>query len=72
LPAITAATKNDALKAVIHERRVELGAESVANIDLLRWRKKGYFPSLVADWVPGQVDLFPIPASETSTNPLVK
>ena len=72
MPLITAATKNDALKAVIHERRIELGAESISNIDLLRWRKKGYFPSLAADWKTGQVEFFPIPASETSTNPLVK
>ena len=64
--------KNDALKAVIHERAVELGAEEVASIDILRWRAKGYFPSLVTDPVPGQVSLFPIPSSETSTNPLIK
>lgn len=72
MPAVTLATKNDALKAVMHERFVELAAESLSNIDILRWRKKGYFPSLGADRVTGQVDLFPIPASETSTNPLIK
>jgi hypothetical protein len=72
MPAVTAATKNDALKAVMHERIVELGAEEQANIDLLRWRKKGYFPSLMTDRVPGQVDMFPIPAIELSTNPFIK
>ena len=72
MPAVTLASKNDALRAVMHERAVELGAEEVASIDILRWRKKGYFPSIMADPVPGQVDLFPIPASETSTNPLIK
>ncbi len=72
MPPVSPATKNDALKAVMHERLVELGIEEVFSIDILRWRKKGYFPSLMADWVPGQVDLFPIPASETSTNPLIK
>jgi starch-binding outer membrane protein, SusD/RagB family len=72
MPAVAPASKNDALKAVMHERSVELSAEQVSSIDILRWRKKGYFPSLVADRVSGQVDLFPIPSSETSTNPLMK
>ena len=72
MPAITLTTKNDALKAVMHERAVELCAEEVASIDILRWRKKGYYPSITADPVPGQVSLFPIPASEISANPLVR
>ena len=72
MPPVNLNSKNDALKAVMHERFVELGIEELANIDLLRWRKKGYIPSLMADWVLNQVDLFPIPASETSTNPLIK
>lgn len=65
-------TKNQALAAVMHERAVELAAEEVNNIDMLRWRKKGYFPSIRPDPKPTQVDLFPIPAIETSTNPLIK
>ena len=43
MPAVTLTTKNAALLAVMHERAVELGAEEVASIDVLRWRKKGYF-----------------------------
>jgi starch-binding outer membrane protein, SusD/RagB family len=72
MPAVTLATKNAALIAVMHERAVELCGEEMANIDVLRWRKKGYFPSLKADPVPGQVDMLPIPASERATNPLIK
>ena len=72
MPAVAPASKQAALKAVMHERAVELGAEEVSSIDILRWRKKGYFPSIMVDPAPGQVDLFPIPASETSTNPLLK
>ena len=72
MPPVAPATKNDALKAVMHERSVELGAEEVSSIDVLRWRQKGYFPSLIPDRVPGQVSLFPIPSIETSTNPLIK
>ncbi len=71
MPPVTLASKNDALKAVMHERSVELSVEQVSNIDILRWRKKGYFPSIIPDRVPNQVDMFPIPANETSTNPLV-
>jgi len=69
---VSLATKNAALAAVMHERTVELAGEEVSNIDMLRWRKKGYYPSIRPDPKPGQVDFFPIPASETSTNPLVK
>ncbi|MDB5277400.1 MAG: RagB/SusD family nutrient uptake outer membrane protein [Ferruginibacter sp.] len=72
MPPVTPASKNDALKAVMHEREVELGAEELASFDILRWRKKGYFPSIIPERVPNQVDLFPIPAIETSTNPLIK
>jgi len=72
MPAVTLTTKNAALLAVMHERAVELCAEEVANIDILRWRKKGYYPTIMADPVPGQVSLFPIPASEISTNPLIQ
>ena len=72
MPAITLTTKNDALKAVMHERAVELCAEEVASIDILRWRNKGYYPSITTDPVQGQVSLFPIPASEISANPLVR
>jgi starch-binding outer membrane protein, SusD/RagB family len=72
MPPVTLGSKEAAIKAVIHERAVELGAEEQANIDILRWRAKGYFPSIVTDPKPGQVDKFPIPAIELSTNPLVK
>ena len=72
MPDVTLATKEQALKAVMHERSVELSVEQVNSIDILRWRAKGYFPSIMADPKQGQVDLFPIPSSETSTNPLLK
>jgi hypothetical protein len=73
MPPVAPTTKNDALKAVIHERAVELAGEEINNIDMLRWRKKGYFSSLgVADPKPGQVEFLPIPNAETSTNPAIK
>jgi len=69
MPPVTLTTKNAALAAVIHERWVELAAEENINVDILRWRKKGYFPSIVTDPKPGQVDFLPIPANELATNP---
>lgn len=72
MPAVVAATKNDVLRAIMHERMVELGGEEVRNVDILRWRKKGYYPSVVPDPKPGQVDLLPIPFAETSANPNLK
>lgn len=72
MPPVTLSSKNAAIAAVMHERAVELAGEEVNNIDMLRWRKKGYYPSIRPDPKPGQVDMFPIPASETSANPLIK
>ena len=72
MPPVALTTKNQALAAVMHERAVELGGEEVANIDILRWRKKGYYPTIRTDPKSGQVDLLPIPNAETSTNPLIK
>lgn len=72
MPDVAPATKEQALKAVMHERAVELGCEATSSTDLLRWRAKGYFPSIITDPKPGQVNMFPIPAAELSTNPMLK
>lgn len=62
-------TKNEALRALMHERIVELGGEEHRNIDILRWRAKGYYPTVVPDPRPGQVSLLPIPQAELDANP---
>jgi hypothetical protein len=72
MPPVTLTTKNGALAAVMHERGVELAGEELSNIDMLRWRAKGYYPSIRPDPKPTQVALFPIPAAESSANPLIK
>jgi len=72
MPAVAPANHDDAMKAVMHEKAVEMAGEEVNNIDMLRWRKKGYYPSLRPDPKPGQVAAFPIPSNETSANPLIK
>lgn len=71
MPPVTCATKDEAIGAVMHEKAVELGAEEINSIDMLRWRAKGYYPSVRPDPKPGQNPLLPIPSSETSTNPLI-
>ena len=72
MPPVVLTTHDQAIAAVMHERSVELAGEEVNNIDMLRWRKKGYYPSIRPDPKPGQVDFFPIPASEVAANPLIK
>ncbi|MCO5946425.1 RagB/SusD family nutrient uptake outer membrane protein [Mucilaginibacter flavidus] len=65
-------TKEDVVKAIMHEKMVELGDEQVRNIDILRWRKKGYFSTEpIAKFHPGRDELLPIPQSELDNNPLV-
>jgi tetratricopeptide (TPR) repeat protein len=65
-------TKNDVIKALMHEKMVELGDEEVRNIDILRWRKKGYFTTEpIANFHANRDELLPIPQAELDNNPLV-
>jgi hypothetical protein len=72
MPPVNLTSKNQAIAAVMHERAVELAGEEINNIDILRWRARGYYPSIRPDPKPGQVDLFPIPASEAAANPAIQ
>jgi len=72
MPHVTLTNHDDAIKAVMHEKAVEFAGEEINNIDILRWRAKSYYPSIRPDPKPGQIALFPIPASEISANPLIK
>ena len=72
MPPVVLSSKDQAIKAVMHERAVELGIEGTNNIDILRWRAKGYYPSIMPDPRPGQQNLLPIPSSESAANPLIK
>ncbi|SHM73074.1 RagB/SusD family nutrient uptake outer membrane protein [Mucilaginibacter sp. OK098] len=67
------AAKGDVVKAIMHEKMVELGDEQVRNIDILRWRKKGYFSTEPIDkFHAGRDELLPIPQAELDNNPLLK
>lgn len=72
MPAVSLGSKEQAINAIMHERAVELAGEECSNIDILRWRAKGYYPSIRPDPKPGQVAMFPIPASEIAANPLIQ
>ncbi|MEO8404565.1 MAG: RagB/SusD family nutrient uptake outer membrane protein [Chitinophagaceae bacterium] len=56
--------------AIMHEKMSEMGCEEVRNIDILRWRKKGYFTT---DPLPyfqaNKHELLPIPQAEEDNNP---
>jgi hypothetical protein len=63
-------SKAELIRAIMHERTVELGAEEVRNRDILRWRKRGYYTT---DPLPyfrrNRDELLPIPQSEIDNNP---
>lgn len=62
--------KPNVIKAIMHERMVELGAEEVRNFDILRWRKKGYFTTDPFSYFrAGRDELLPIPQDEIANNP---
>jgi hypothetical protein len=64
------ANKSDITKAIMHERMVELGDEEVRNIDIIRWRKKGYFTTDPLSYFrPNRDELLPIPQTEIDNNP---
>lgn len=72
MPPVTLTSKNQALRALMRERALELSLDMTNNIDILRWRRKGYFPSVMPDPRPNQQEFLPIPASELAANPLIQ
>jgi len=72
MPPVTLTSHDAAIKAVMHEYAVEFAGEERSDVNILRWRAKGYYPSIRPDPTPGQVSLLPIPSIETYTNPLIK
>jgi hypothetical protein len=66
-------TKDQVTRAIMHERMVELGDEEVRNIDIMRWRRKGYYPAVVPEplsyFVANKHELLPLPQGEIDNNP---
>jgi hypothetical protein len=65
------ASKAQVTTAIMHEKMAEMGCEEVRNIDIVRWRKKGYYTT--GDPLPyfqgSKHELLPIPQSEEDNNP---
>ncbi len=62
-------SKDEIMKAIIHERRVEFGGEEVRNFDILRWRKFNKLPSEpISYFTANKQELLPLPADEINNN----
>ncbi len=66
-------TKDQVTKALMHEKMVEMGNEQVRSVDIIRWRKKGYIPTLAPEpmvfFNAGRDNLLPFPSAEIDNNP---
>lgn len=63
-------SKDQITKAIMHEKTVEMACEEVRNVDILRWRAKGYFTTEPLSYFHANRDeLMPIPQSEIDNNP---
>jgi tetratricopeptide (TPR) repeat protein len=65
-------TKADVVKAIMHEKTAEMADEEVRNVDILRWRRKGYFATEPLSWYSASKEFLPIPQSEIDNNPKIK
>jgi hypothetical protein len=66
-------SKAEILKAIQHERQVELCGEEIRNIDILRWRANGKLtgPDPISYFQANKYELLPIPQNEFNTNPQI-
>ncbi len=68
--AYPANSKAEVFKAIVHERRVELGGEQIRNKDILRWRKQGKLTTdPISYFQANKFEFLPIPNTELATNP---
>jgi|SRR5690554_6193213 len=61
-------TQEEMLKAIMHERRVELAGEQVRNRDIRRWRRGGKLETEPIAGYTSRNDLLPIPLEEIDNN----
>jgi tetratricopeptide (TPR) repeat protein len=65
-------TKADVVKAIMHEKTAEMADEEVRNVDIIRWRKMGYFTTEPLSWYSASKQFLPIPQAEIDNNPKIK
>ncbi|GGM93770.1 membrane protein [Dyadobacter beijingensis] len=65
-------TRDEVMKAIMHERKVELAGEQVRNRDIMRWRASGKLALIGGDPITyfqaNRHELLPIPQSEIDRN----
>jgi starch-binding outer membrane protein, SusD/RagB family len=62
--------KTQVTQAIMHEKMAELGGEELRNVDIVRWRKKGYFTTdPLSYFSANKHELLPIPQNEIDNNP---
>lgn len=67
--AYPANSKDEIMRAIMHERMVELAGEQQRNFDILRWRKNGKFTSEpISYFQANKYELLPIPQREIDAN----
>lgn len=66
-------SKEEIMRAIMHERRVELAGEEQRNTDILRWRKAGKLVSEpISYFQPNKYELLPVPINELDANPVIE
>lgn len=64
--------KSEIFDAVVQERRIELAAEQVRDLDIIRWRKNNKQKAEpIAYFIKGKHELLPLPQSEIDNNPKI-
>jgi starch-binding outer membrane protein, SusD/RagB family len=63
--------KPNCIRALMHEKMAEMGCEEVRDVDIMRWRKKGYFGGSdpLSYFKANRDELLPLPQSEIDNNP---
>lgn len=64
-------SKEEIMRAIIHERMVELAGEEQRNTDILRWRKAGKLDTEPISYYAPKYELLPIPIVELDANPYI-
>lgn len=67
-PQYPVSTQQQMLRAIMHERRVELAGEQIRNRDIRRWRRAGKLTNEPIAGYTDRYDLLPIPQQEIDNN----